>query len=198
MEPFFTTKEAGRGSGLGLSMVYGFAKQSGGHLQITSHLGAGTRVELFLPAARHAAPQEQSIASPSVGGKGEAVLVVEDDTAVRNIAVAFLRSSGYRVEAVANAADALTVLGQDCGIDLLFSDVMLGEGMNGHALAQEARRQRPDLPVLLTSGYEEHAQTTASHFDLLRKPYRREQLLAEVRKALDASHRAQRLSDSDR
>lgn len=190
MEPFFTTKEAGRGSGLGLSMVYGFAKQSGGHLQITSHLAAGTRVELFLPAARHAAPQEQSNASPSVGGKGEAVLVVEDDTAVRNIAVAFLRSSGYRVEAVANASDALAVLGQDSDIDLLFSDVMMGEGMNGYALAQEARRERPDLPVLLTSGYEEHAQTTASRFDLLRKPYRREQLLAEIRKALDANHRA--------
>jgi CheY-like chemotaxis protein len=189
MEPFFTTKEAGRGSGLGLSMVYGFAKQSGGHLQITSSLGAGTQVELFLPAARHAAPQGQSSASASVGGKGEAILVVEDDTAVRNIAVAFLRSSGYRVEAVANAADALSVLRQDRGIDVLFSDVMLGDGLNGHALAQEARRERPDLPVLLTSGYEEHLQSAEDSFDLLRKPYRREQLLAAIRKELDAAPR---------
>lgn len=186
MEPFFTTKEAGRGSGLGLSMVYGFAKQSGGNLQIASRLGHGTRVELYLPAARHAVPQAQPAPMQSVGGRGETVLVVEDDAAVRNIAVAFLRSSGYRVEAVASAAEALDVLGRDSDISVLFSDVMLGNGMNGNELARMARGQRPDLPVLLTSGYEEHLQTDTDAFELLRKPYRREQLLSAIRKVLDA------------
>ncbi|MGN7916081.1 PAS domain S-box protein [Lysobacter sp. 22409] len=189
MEPFFTTKEAGRGSGLGLSMAYGFAKQSGGHLRIDSTLGYGTRVALFLPAAKALAAAASTVAATRAQGKGETVLVVEDDGAVRNIAVAFLRSSGYRVLAVASAEAALQHLSDDESIALLFSDVMLGEGMNGKELAIAARGLRPRLPILLTSGYETDAAaepaTTAEAFELLRKPYRREQLAAAVARALD-------------
>nr|WP_257720590.1 ATP-binding protein [Lysobacter antibioticus] len=188
MEPFFTTKEAGRGSGLGLSMAYGFAKQSGGHLRIDSTLGYGTRVALFLPAAQALAAAASPVAATRVQGKGEAVLVVEDDGAVRNIAVAFLRSAGYQVLAVASAEEALRRLSDDESIALLFSDVMLGEGMNGKELAIAARGLRPRLPILLTSGYEIDATepaATAEAFELLRKPYRREQLAAAVARALD-------------
>ncbi len=190
MEPFFTTKEASRGSGLGLSMVYGFAKQSGGHLHIDSAPGRGTRVELYLPAARTPAPQPVAALSREPMGKGESVLVVEDDKAVRDIAIAFLRASGYRVQAVDNAAEALERLREDAGIAALFSDVMLGSGMDGRELARTARRMRPDLAVLLTSGYEERGGGGDATFPLLRKPYRREQLAQALRQALDASAEA--------
>ncbi|MEG3788915.1 PAS domain S-box protein [Lysobacter sp. CCNWLW3] len=187
MEPFYTTKEAGRGSGLGLSMVYGFAKQSGGHLRIDSTLGYGTRVELFLPAAQAAAAAPAPADAGRPTGKGETVLVVEDDEAVCDIAVAFLRASGYRVISVGSAEAALLRLSAGEPIALLFSDVMLGAGMNGKELAMAVRRMRPDMPVLLTSGYETDvagpADATAA-FELLRKPYRREELDAAVERAL--------------
>ncbi|MFD0324309.1 ATP-binding protein [Lysobacter gummosus] len=189
MEPFFTTKEVGRGSGLGLSMVYGFAKQSGGHLRIGSTLGYGTQVDLYLPAAQASAIAAAPVNGTRIEGKGETILVVEDDQAVRDIAVAFLRSSGYQVLAVGNAAEALRRLSGEEAIDVLFSDVMLGEGINGKELALAARQLRPDLPVLLTSGYETDAagEPTADvwAFELLRKPYRREQLIAAIGRALD-------------
>lgn len=184
MEPFFTTKESGRGSGLGLSMVYGFAKQSGGHLQIHSAQGRGTRVDLYLPVTRAAAQGAAPAGADRATSGGETILVVEDDPAVRNIAVAFLRSSAYKVMAVANAEDAKQVLLDTPDIALLFSDVMLGSGKNGKELAEEARQLRPELPILLTSGYEEHAASGTADFDLLRKPYRREQLLAMVQRLL--------------
>jgi PAS domain S-box-containing protein len=186
MEPFFTTKEAGRGSGLGLSMVYGFARQSRGGLHIDSALGRGTRVALYLPAARDAAPMQRGAATNSAGGRGESILVVEDDAAVCTIAVSFLRASGYRVRAVATAEEALQALREDPGIDLLFSDVMLGPGMNGKALARQALAEAPALAVLLTSGFEESADDADAGFELLRKPYRREQLIAAVARILEA------------
>lgn len=187
MEPFFTTKEGGRGSGLGLSMVYGFAKQSGGHLRIDSALGYGTRVELFLPAARGCAAAQAPAAAAQARGHGETVLVVEDDPAVRAIAVAFLRSSGYRVVAVENAAEALRYLAGEGEAAAMFSDVMLGEGMNGKALAAAARRLRAALPVVLTSGYATEAAAADEAYELLRKPYRREQLAAAVARAIGAN-----------
>lgn len=184
MEPFFTTKDLGRGSGLGLSMVYGFARQSGGHLRIDSALGKGTRVDLYLPAARTAAlPSIKAVRHDDVG-TGERVLVVEDDAAVRDIAVAFLRGAGYRVDAVDTGEGALQILTAETDIALLFSDVMLGEGMDGKALAVAARTLRPALAVLLTTGDE--AQVQKPGFDLLRKPYLREQLVARARVALTA------------
>jgi len=188
-EPFFTTKESGRGSGLGLSMVYGFVKQSGGHLVADSRLGYGTRIDLYLPAARlkESAQDEASLASSS-GGK-ETVLVVEDEAEVRSIAVAFLNSLGYSTCEASDGEQGLRLLQDRADVRLLFTDVILGSGMDGHELARAAQRARPDLRVLLTSGYEHPAAGSdavgAKPLPLLRKPYRREQLAAAVRASLD-------------
>ena len=188
VEPFFTTKQAGRGSGLGLSMVYGFVEQSGGHFQIDSRLGYGTRVRLSLPVAA-AQPQH---ATPTAGVSdrrpGECVLVVEDEPAVRDIAVAFLRTLGYRTQAVGSAREAIAHLAEHEEVNALFSDVMLGSGMNGAELALYARAAHPGLAILLTSGYEDSpalADQQAFQFELLRKPYSREELAAALRRSLD-------------
>jgi len=187
VEPFFTTKEVGRGSGLGLSMVYGFARQSGGQLLIDSRLGYGTRVELFLPASRHAAAGATGAGHVPRQGQGETVLVVEDEREVRGIAEAFLRSLGFRTCAVGNAADALALLRGDRTVELLFTDVMLGEGMDGYALARAARSLRPSLPILLASGYTDAVvRADDEGFELLRKPYRREQLADALQRVLSA------------
>lgn len=188
IEPFYTTKQAGRGSGLGLSMVYGFVEQSGGQLQINSRPGLGTRVTLCLPVASAISLPPTSIASSPSHGAGETVLIVEDEPAVRDIAVTFVKSLGYRVHAVGSAAEAIDQLATDTSIALLFSDVMLGPGMNGTELAQAARRQRPELAILLTSGYEDSpalASSEARSFELLRKPYRYEDLAAALRRGLN-------------
>jgi PAS domain S-box-containing protein len=191
-EPFFTTKEQGKGSGLGLSMVYGFVKQSGGYLRTESRLGFGTRIELYLPAAKAPEPFDQR-AQGVVSRGHETVLVVEDEPDVRGIATAFLRSLGYQVHAAATAAEARDKLAAHPEIALLFSDVVLGSGPTGAELAQDALRERPNLKVLLTSGYERPAAETeeqpGAQFELLRKPYRREELAAAVRAALDAKKR---------
>ena len=188
LEPFFTTKEAGKGSGLGLSMVYGFVKQSGGHLNIESQVGYGTRVELFLPVAATANAEE---ATPSLSRRGrESVLVVEDESEVRRVAVAFLRTLGYIPCEASDAATALNQLAARPDIDLLFTDIVLGGDMTGFELAAIAREQHPHLPVLFTSGYEYASMDIDTHafgaFELLRKPYRREQLGAAIRRVLDS------------
>jgi nitrogen-specific signal transduction histidine kinase len=188
-EPFFTTKESGRGSGLGLSMVYGFVKQSGGHLVADSRLGYGTRIDLYLPAARlKESAQDESPPAPSSGGK-EIVLVVEDEAEVRSIAVAFLDSLGYTTCEASDAEQGLRLLQDRTDVQLLFTDIILGAGMDGHELARAAQHLRPDLRVLLTSGYEHPASGSglggARPLPLLRKPYRREQLAAAVRAAID-------------
>jgi nitrogen-specific signal transduction histidine kinase len=186
-EPFYTTKESGKGSGLGLSMVYGFVRQSGGQLEVDSRLGYGTRIDLYLPAAE--APEPAAEPAPRAGAdRGrETVLVVEDEPEVRGIAIAFLRSLGYAVHAAADAREALELLRDQPEIGLMFSDVVLGSGMNGIELAQEALRLRPGLPVLLTSGYEREAAEGGADapFELLRKPYRREELAQALRLALE-------------
>jgi PAS domain S-box-containing protein len=191
-EPFFTTKESGRGSGLGLSMVYGFVKQSGGHLVADSRLGYGTRIDLYLPAARmkEAAPEEPSSVPSS--GNNETVLVVEDEEEVRAIAVAFLNSLGYTTCEASDGERGLRLLQERTDVRLLFSDVILGSGMDGHELARAAQNVRPGLHVLLTSGYEHPVTASepggAKPLPLLRKPYRREQLAAAVRAAIDGRH----------
>ena len=188
-EPFFTTKESGRGSGLGLSMVYGFVKQSGGHLVADSRLGYGTRIDLYLPAARSKEPGQDEAAPASSSGGKETVLVVEDEAEVRSVAVAFLKSLGYSTCEASDGEQALRMLQDRTDVRLLFTDVILGRGMDGHELARAAQRARPDLRVLLTSGYEHPAAGSdpggAKAFPLLRKPYRREQLAAAVRASLD-------------
>jgi PAS domain S-box-containing protein len=187
-EPFFTTKETSRGSGLGLSMVYGFAKQSGGHLTAESRLGYGTRMELYLPAIESSPVHVARMAAPSSGG-GETILVVEDEAEVRKIAVAFLHSLGYRTYAVSDAEQALDLLARHDEVSLLFSDVILGSGMDGVELARAVGKLRPGLPTLLTSGYEHPAlpagDMAAEKPALLPKPYRREELGAAVRRAID-------------
>ena len=189
MEPFFTTKGRERGSGLGLSMVHGFARQSGGDLEIDSRPDVGTEARLYLPVAGGSGTDIAAAATDanaSSAGRGERVLVVEDDPAVRAISAAFLRAGGYAVEAVGDAEAALERLRDDAGIALLFTDVMLGPGMDGKRLAQQARALRPGLPVLLTSGDEEHAAEADATpgLRLLRKPWRREELVEAVRTEL--------------
>jgi PAS domain S-box-containing protein len=189
LEPFFTTKESGKGSGLGLSMVYGFVKQSGGHLNIQSQLGYGTRVELHLPCASVAVRTASRPGVPTSQRGHECVLVVEDEAEVRRIAVAFLHSLGYATHEAPDAATALALLATHPGINLLFSDIVLGNGMTGFELAAKAHERHPELSVLFTSGYE-HASMDVDDaaigaFDLLRKPYRREQLALALRQVLD-------------
>ena len=192
LEPFFTTKESGRGNGLGLSMVYGFAKQSGGRVAIESSVGAGTRVDLYLPARQPASvPQPAPSGGAPVHEGRESILVVEDERDVRAIATAFLRSLGYATYEADSAEAALEMLAAQPAIALLFSDIVLGSGMTGYELVREARKRRPSLPALLTSGYEraggDSGDAPLPGVDVLRKPYRREQLAAALRKAFGES-----------
>lgn len=190
-DPFFTTKPAGQGSGLGLSMVYGFAKQSKGFSLIRTAPGAGTTVSLFLPRLA----EDPEAAAPAHGpapvpaGGGEAVLVVEDDEGVRRIACARLERLGYRVLAAADAEAARKLLAAEPSIDLLFTDVVLPGRVSGAELARQVLRERPGTRVLLTSGYPaDHLAGDAQLRDLplLKKPYNRHDLARAVGAVLDA------------
>ncbi len=155
-EPFFTTKAAGAGSGLGLSMVYGFVKQSGGHIQIYSELGQGTSVKMYFPrlanvSAFPAWETSEPAALPRSGEHHERILLVEDDDDVRRFVVDALADIGYRVDHVDTAAKALELLQNNSDIALLFTDVILPGGMNGRELADAARKLRPTLPVLFAT-----------------------------------------------
>jgi signal transduction histidine kinase/ActR/RegA family two-component response regulator len=198
-EPFFTTKEKGKGTGLGLAMVYGFARQSGGHVAIYSEPGHGTTVKLYLPranppgalASAGAAAGAEPVADPELRGGHECVLVVEDDDAVRQLACQELRALGYEVLQAASGPEALPLLRGDRRIELLFTDVVMPGGLSGRDLADEARRHRPDLRVLYTSGYTDNAIVHHGRLDagvqLLAKPYRRADLARAVRLALAAA-----------
>jgi signal transduction histidine kinase len=183
-DPFFTTKEIGRGSGLGLSQVYGFAKESGGHVKIYSEPGVGTTVRLYLPRAgeaRSEAPMADIIPQRHRARSGETVLIVEDDEPVLAMAVEGLKTLGYRVLTAYDAVSAIEILGSDESIDILFSDVVMPGTMNGVQLAIEARRLRPTIKVLLTSGYTASALTEhglQGNMPLLEKPYRLQDLAA--------------------
>ncbi|WP_208642199.1 PAS domain-containing protein [Methylobacterium terrae] len=186
-EPFFTTKEVGRGTGLGLSQVFGFAKQSGGDVDVTSRPGAGATFTLYLPEAPEGAGHgPETGADPSVSpiGSGESVLVVEDNIEVGRFCTQILHDLGYRTTWATNAEDALERLGPDgAGFDVVFSDVVM-PGMGGIALARELRRRLPHLPVVLASGYSHVlAQDDAHGFELLHKPYSADQLGLILRRA---------------
>jgi nitrogen-specific signal transduction histidine kinase/CheY-like chemotaxis protein len=196
-EPFFTTKEVGKGSGLGLSMVYGFVKQSNGHVTIYSEPGLGTTVRLYLPAASGGPVVETdpTIAQlPAADAKPEptrgTVLVTEDDPFVRAYAVACLESLGYRVIAAIDGNEALALLAQGTAADLLFTDIVMPGGMNGWELAERAQRLRPALKVLLTSGYalETLAARGRLHPDtvVLNKPYRKAELARRLREVMES------------
>ncbi len=190
-EPFFTTKDQGKGTGLGLSMVYGFMKQSNGALRIDSEEGVGTTVRLFFPAVDSAAePVDQRLLRAESESQGhEIVLVVEDQPDVGDLAEAILGDFGYRVLRANNGPEAVTILESGQTIDLLFTDLIMPGGMNGVMLAREARRQRPRLKVLLTTGYAEasieRVDARGTEFDLINKPYKRVDLAARVRQVLD-------------
>ncbi|HEY3951682.1 response regulator [Phenylobacterium sp.] len=186
-EPFFTTKEIGRGSGLGLSQVYGFVRQSEGQVRIESEPGHGACVEICLPAA--SAPARPTVVVPApeamVGGS-EQILVVEDDAPVLRFSVDLLEGLGYAVVSATSANEALAILRRNPGIDLLFSDVVMPGGVNGIALSEVARREKPSLKVLLTSGFVGHRafRERAAHA-ILDKPYEPRILAARIRALLD-------------
>jgi PAS domain S-box-containing protein len=187
-DPFFTTKPRGKGSGLGLSMVYGFTKQSGGHVAIYSELGHGTVVTLYLRQAQGKAEVIRELEQEATASQGERILMVEDDDLVRTHALRLLESLGYSVTAARNGPEALEMLRNDVPCDLLFTDVIMPGGMTGPQLAAAARALRPRLPVLYTSGYTENAIVHHGRVDpgvnLLHKPYRRPELAAKIRAAL--------------
>lgn len=190
-EPFFTTKDQGQGTGLGLSMVYGFMKQSNGALRIESSEGDGTTVHLLFPAADAAAePIRRGRPRSETESHGdETVLVVEDQRDIGDLAEAILNDFGYRVLRAGNGAEAIGILERGTPIDLLFTDLIMPGGMNGVMLAREARRQRPRLKVLLTTGYAEasieRVDARGTEFDLIGKPYKRADLAARVRQVID-------------
>lgn len=191
-EPFFTTKTMGAGTGLGLSMVYGFVRQSGGHIQIYSEPGQGTSIRLFLPAiqgdakpADHASEQE-SPAFDFPGGT-EKILVVEDDARVRRVAVARLETMGYEVHQAANGVEALSVLEQQPGFALVFTDIAM-PGMSGDQLAGHVRERWPEVRILFTSGYAEPevaGKQLAADESWLKKPYTARELAMQLRALLD-------------
>ncbi|MGN6315234.1 PAS domain S-box protein [Trinickia sp.] len=176
-EPFFTTKEVGHGTGLGLSQVYGFVKQSGGHVRVYSEVNEGTTVKLYLPRlASDTAQAERTERRPVPASRvGETILVVEDDESVRASTSEMLRELGYRVVVAADGASALRLVGERPDIRLLFTDVGLPGGMNGRQLADAARATRPELPVLFTTGYARNAIVHHGRLDpgihLLSKPF---------------------------
>ena len=191
-EPFFTTKEVGRGTGLGLSMVYGFVKQSGGHVKIYSEPGHGTTVKIYLPRLVGAVAEEAEAAEPLApeGAREETVLVCEDDDDVRAYSVESLRELGYRVLEAHDGPAALRLLERQEGrVDLLFSDVVLPGGMTGADLAERARALRPGLPVLFTTGYARDAIVHHGRLDagveLLTKPFTYADLAQRVRDVID-------------
>jgi PAS domain S-box-containing protein len=190
-EPFFTTKPVGQGTGLGLSMAYGFVKQSDGHIHIESAPGQGTTVVIHLP--RSAAPDEEVLAPAplhAVGGN-ETILVVEDDPEVKATAVGILRQLGYQVLDAHDGESALAVIRGGAAIDLLFTDVVMPGAVSSTQLAGLARELLPSIAVLYTSGYTRNALTTGGRLDdgvhLIGKPYRREQLAHKIREVLMAA-----------
>ncbi|EGH12960.1 sensory box sensor histidine kinase/response regulator, partial [Pseudomonas savastanoi pv. glycinea str. race 4] len=190
-DPFFTTKPIGQGTGLGLSMIYGFSKQSHGHVSIKSEVGRGTTVQLFLPRFKGLADEaEQSFQSNAVYAEnGETVLIVEDDPAVRTLVSEVLSELGYTFIEAGEALDAVPILESGQRIDLLISDVGL-PGMNGRQLAEIARQLRPGLKVLFITGYAEHAAVRGGFLDtgmqLITKPFAFDHLTSKVREMIEA------------
>ena len=192
-EPFYTTKPEGEGTGLGLSMAYGFAKQSGGHIRLYSELGSGTTVKLYLP--RTDQPEVFAVAvpaGPAVGGD-ETILVVEDDLAVQATVIELLSGLGYRVLRANDAQSALSILQSGMAIDLLFTDVVMPGKLSSTELVRQAKLLLPDLAVLFTSGYTRNAIVHGGKLDagveLLSKPYRQEDLARKIRQLLGQHER---------
>jgi PAS domain S-box-containing protein len=188
-EPFFTTKEVGKGSGLGLSQVYGFARQSNGHITIHSEVGKGTTVALYLPWTEASkgpfegnAQQDAKRNEPILAGQTK-ILVVEDDEELRELATRLVQEIGYLACSASTGAEALASLEKDPGIHLLFTDILMPGGMNGFELAAEIRQRRPDIGILTTSGFPGHFMPEgqlSSDFEIIRKPFTQAELAAAL------------------
>jgi PAS domain S-box-containing protein len=192
-EPFFTTKDVGHGTGLGLSQVYGFVKQSGGHIKIYSELGEGTTIKIYLPRMEgegQSASAEPVAAHVPVGRRGETILVVEDDEDVRAHTIGILGELGYEAIEASTGADALQLLRDNPRIKLLFTDVGLPGGMNGRQISEAAKHERPDLKVVFTTGYARNAIVHDGRLDpdvqLITKPFTFAALAVKLRHVLDA------------
>jgi len=196
-EPFFTTKPTGVGTGLGLSMVYGFVKQSGGHIKIYSEAGEGTTIKLYLLRLTDESQVEpwlpsepEPAASPASESLKETILLVEDDEEVNRFSTEVLRDEGYDVISTYEGQSALRLLDANPHIKMLFTDVVLPGGMNGRQIADEARRRRPDLKVLFATGYTRnaiiHQGRLDADVDLLTKPFTADDLAKKIRQILDA------------
>ena len=192
-EPFFTTKDVGEGTGLGLSMVYGFIKQSGGHVAVYSEPGEGTTVKLYSPRAPGSDVAEDFVADARQGNVqtgDETVLVVEDDEDVKEFVSSTLIDLGYTVLAANDGRAAIAMMAEHPEIDLLLTDVVLPGGMSGRNIADEFLRQFPDSKVLYTSGYTQNAIVHQGRLDdgvhLLAKPYRLETLASTIRRVLES------------
>jgi CheY-like chemotaxis protein len=192
-EPFFTTKDVGDGSGLGLSMVYGFVKQSGGDVVILSEPGAGATVEIYLPRVVVSANAESEREAEELSaGQRERILVVEDEPAVRKLVVTLLEDLGYEVFQAADGPEALAAIDRLDSLRLVLSDMALPGGMSGYRVLSEARRVHPGIETLLMSGFaaglpardEGHADGEAT--EVLHKPFRRAELSRKVRSLLEA------------
>ncbi len=185
-EPFFTTKKPGQGTGLGLSMIYGFVRQSGGHLKIESQVGVGTTMRLYLPKAQdeNFDSDTESSARKAAPRGGESILLVDDNPGLRQLAERLLNNLGYKVHAAENSARALQLLETEGPFDLLFTDIGLPDGMNGHELAAAAQKKQPRLKVLFTTGYAKAQENEQPR--MIRKPYRKQELAEKIRAALDS------------
>jgi CheY-like chemotaxis protein len=190
VDPFFTTKPVGEGTGLGLSVIYGFIKQSRGHLRIYSEVGQGTTVKLYLPRAVQNAVDLKPVAVETPRGRGQTILVVEDDATVRSIISDALQDLGYNVLTASDARFAIPYLQSKNAIDLLISDVILPH-VNGRKLAEMARTLRPRLKVLFVSGYSEEAMVRGDFIDagtdMLTKPFALDTLGAKVHEMISGS-----------
>jgi CheY-like chemotaxis protein len=188
-DPFFTTKARGEGTGLGLSMVFGFIKQSGGHINVYSEPGVGTTFRLYLPRDRHAGePEEPKMAESKAAGGGETILVVEDNAALRRAVVLQLTTLGYHVRESENAAAAVANLESGEPVDLLFADVVMPGKLDGYDLARIVRERWPSIRIVLTSGFPggnpDRASRGVADIPLLTKPYRRDALAQTLHEAL--------------
>ncbi|MGO8917566.1 MAG: PAS domain S-box protein [Stellaceae bacterium] len=189
-EPFFTTKEQGRGTGLGLSMVFGFMKQSGGHITVYSEVGVGSTIRLYFPRADGGvAAEELRLEEPALRGNDEVVLVVEDNAALRRVAVRQLAELGYRVREADSAHAAIEAIAVDAAVNVLFTDVIMPGGMDGRQLAEIVARRWPHIKALLTSGFPgsmvNGGRELAAKVRILSKPYRKDQLARALREVIE-------------
>ncbi len=187
-EPFFTTKPAGEGTGLGLSMAYGFVKQSGGHIQIESELGKGTTIRIYLPRSLHEEARKPETQVVPVTGGNETILLVEDDIDVQTTVLGILKTLGYQVLTAENGERGLEIIKSGEKIDVLFTDVVMPGVLSAPELAKQARQILPDIAILFTSGYTRNALITGGRLEegvqLLSKPYARDQLAEKIRHVL--------------